>query len=165
MSNFSWTILKAAIFFCSSITLTLGAATARADNLPYGSRAGMQVTVTSKSGIGTSKAVIKIKHTAKDAKAFCVGYSEDYSMACVKRTLAEIKVGDRVTGNCKKRTWVDMYGRGYAFEGKAKSTGDFMMADYAVRDLSSGELLDGTSASGYGVALVIFQALCPGVAK
>lgn len=165
MRNFNGTRLKSAIVICGSILLSLTATTAGAEDLPYGSRAGMQVTVTSKSGIGTSKAVIKIKHTAKDAKAFCVGYSEDYSMACVKRTLAEIKVGDRVTGNCKKRTWVDLYGRGYAFEGKAKSTGDFMMADYAIRDLSSGELLDGTSASGYGVALVIFQALCPGVAK
>ncbi|MEW9612948.1 hypothetical protein AB3G45_03700 [Shinella sp. S4-D37] len=31
----------------------------------YGSRAGMHVTTVSKSGIGTSKAVIMIKHTPK----------------------------------------------------------------------------------------------------
>jgi hypothetical protein len=39
------------------------------------------------------------------------------------------------------------------------------MADYAVRDMKSGEILDGSSASGYGVALNIFQQLCPGIAK
>ncbi len=39
------------------------------------------------------------------------------------------------------------------------------MADYTVRDLKTGEILDGSSASGYGVALTIFQELCPGIAK
>ncbi len=129
----------------------------------YGSRAGMHLTTISKSGIGTANAVIMVKHTPKDAKAVCVEYDQDNSMACVKRTMAEVKVGDRVTGNCVKRTWTDMYGQSYAFEGKPKSSD--IMADYAVRDLKSGEVLDGSSASGYGVALTIFQQLCPGIAK
>lgn len=129
----------------------------------YGSRAGMHLTTISKSGIGTANAVIKVKHTPKDAKAVCVEYDLDNSMACVKRTMAEVKVGDRVTGNCVKRTWTDMYGQSYAFEGKPKSSD--IMAEYAVRDLKSGKILDGSSASGYGVALTIFQQLCPGIAK
>lgn len=129
----------------------------------YGSRAGMHVTTVSKSGIGTSKAVIMIKHTPKDAKAFCVEYSQDYSMGCVKRTMAEVKVGDSVTANCKKRTWTDVYGQAYAFEGKTTSSD--LMADYIVRNVASGEILDGSSASGYPVALSIFQELCPDIAK
>ncbi|MDW9928055.1 hypothetical protein [Sinorhizobium meliloti] len=129
----------------------------------YGSRSGMQLTTVSRTGIGTANAVIVVKHTPKDAKAYCVGYEMDNSMACVKRTMAEVKVGDRVTGNCRKRTWTDMYGQSYAYEGPMKSTDS--MADYAVRDMKSGEILDGSSASGYGVALTIFQQLCPGIAK
>lgn len=129
----------------------------------YGSRAGMHVTTVSKSGIGTSKAVIMIKHTPKDAKAYCVEYELDYSMSCVKRAIAEVKVGDRVTADCKKGTWTDVYGQAYAFEGQAKSSD--LMADYIVRDLKSGEVLDGSSASGYPTALSIFQELCPGLAR
>jgi hypothetical protein len=129
----------------------------------YGSRAGMHLTTVSKSGIGTAKAVIVVKHTPKDAKAYCVGYEQDNSMACVRRAMADVKVGDRVTGNCRKATWTDMYGRSYAFEGAMKSANNF--AEYAVRDLKSGEILDGSSASGYGLELTIFQQLCPGVAK
>ncbi|WP_457578853.1 hypothetical protein [Ensifer adhaerens] len=147
-------------------TVAIFSPQARADDdhaIYYGSRAGMHVTTVSKSGIGTSKAVIMIKHTPKDAKAFCVEYSQDYSMACVKRTMAEVKVGDRVTANCKKRTWTDVYGQAYAFEGKATSSD--LMADYIVRSVTSGEILDGSSASGYPTALSIFQELCPGIAK
>jgi hypothetical protein len=129
----------------------------------YGSRAGMTLTTISKKGIGTANAVIQVKHTPKDAKAYCVGYELDNSMACVKRALAEVKVGDRVTGNCRKRTWTDMWGQSYAFEGPMRSSDS--MADYAVRDLKSGDILDGSSASGYGVAITIFQQLCPGIAK
>ncbi|MCJ8057168.1 hypothetical protein GB928_027760 [Shinella curvata] len=129
----------------------------------YGSRAGMHVTTVSKSGIGTSNAVIMIKHTPKDAKAYCVEYEQDYSMACVKRTMASVKVGDRVTANCKKGTWTDVYGEGYVLEGKSRSTD--LMADYVVRSVKSGEVLDGSSASGYPTALSVFQELCPGVAE
>lgn len=129
----------------------------------YGSRAGMHVTTISSSGVGTSKAVIMIEHTPKDAKAYCVEYEDDYSMACVKRTMAAVKVGDRVTANCKKRTWTDVYGQAYAIEGEAKSPD--IMADYIVRSVKSGEILDGSSASGYPTALSIFQELCPGVAE
>jgi len=129
----------------------------------YGSRAGMHVTTVSKSGIGTSKAVILIDHTPQDAKAYCVEYEQDYSMACVKRTMTDVKVKDRVTANCTEPTWTDVYGQSYAFEGNSKSSD--LMADYIVRNLASGEILDGSSASGYFTALSIFQELCPGIAK
>ncbi|MBP2449071.1 hypothetical protein [Rhizobium leguminosarum] len=129
----------------------------------YGSRAGMHLTTISKSGIGTANAVIMVKHTSKDAKAFCVEYDQDNFMACVKQMMAEVKVRDRVTGNCTKKTWTDMYGLSFAFEDRPKSSD--IMADYAVRDLKTGEILDGSSASGYGEAITIFQQLCPGIAK
>jgi hypothetical protein len=132
------------------------------DRIYYGSRAGMHLTTMSKEGIGSAKAVIVVKHTPQDAKAFCVIYLEDYSMACVRRTLAEVKVADRVTGSCVSRTWTDMYGQSFAYLGKATSDG---MADYAIKDLQTGEMLNGSSASGYDNQLTIFQQLCPGIAR
>ncbi|MBB3427946.1 hypothetical protein FHT85_004955 [Rhizobium sp. BK312] len=150
---------------CAAVVATAASPVFAAEDhsIYYGSRAGMTLTTVSKTGIGTANAVIMVKHTPKDAKAYCVGYELDNSMACVKRTMAEIKVGDRVTGNCKKGTWTDMYGQSYAFEGATKSADS--MAEYAIRDLKSGEILNGSSASRYGVALTIFQQLCPGIAK
>ena len=40
-----------------------------------------------------------------------------------------------------------------------------MIADYAIKRVKTGEILDGTTASGYWVELGIFQHLCPGIAK
>lgn len=138
---------------------------ARADDeeIYYGSRAGMSATVVSKSGVGTANAVINVKHLPKNAKAYCVGYEQDNSMACVRRTMVDVKIPDKVFGNCKKKTWSDLSGRSYKFLGRHKA-GDFA-PDYALRDTGSGDILDGSSASGYGEALSVFQALCPGIAK
>jgi hypothetical protein len=129
----------------------------------YGSRAGMQLTTVSKAGIGTANAVILLNHTPEDAKAFCELYLSDNSMACVTKTLDAVKIGDRVIGNCITKTWTDMYGRDFAFLGKAqKSQG--LMADYVVKDLKTGKVLNGDGASGYWMEIEIFQQLCPGLA-
>lgn len=134
------------------------------DPIYYGSRAGMQLTTVSKEGIGTANAKIHVRHTPKDAKAFCVQYNSDYSMACVKQTMALVKIDDYVTGNCVKRTWFDLSNEKFAFLGPAKKS-DEMIADYAIKRVKTGEILDGTTASGYWVELGIFQHLCPGIAK
>jgi hypothetical protein len=134
------------------------------EHIYYGSRAGMHLTTVSKQGIGTANAVIMVKHTPEDAKAFCVNYALDNSMACVRSTVAAVKVGDRVTGNCVTKTWTDMNGTSYAFLGRAKKS-DNIMAEYALKELKTGEILDGSSASGYGVHITIFQQLCPGLAR
>lgn len=151
------------IALVAAVTASGSSLAAEDHSIYYGSRAGMHLTTVSKSGIGTAKAVIIVKHTPKDAKAYCVEYEQDHSMACVKRTMKEVKVSDRVTANCKKGTWTDVYGQAFKFEGKARSSD--LMADYVVRDLASGEVLDGSSASGYPTALGVFQELCPGIAK
>jgi hypothetical protein len=147
--------------------LLLQAASAAAqadDRIYYGSRAGMHLTTVSKQGIGTTNAVIWLKHTPQDAKAFCVEYVQDKSPDCVRQTLADVKIADRVSGNCTARTWTDMFGGRYAFLGIAKKSGD-SIADYAIKDLATGELLDGSPPSGYDIQLTIFRQLCPGVAK
>jgi hypothetical protein len=148
------------------IALATGIASAHAadDEVYYGSRAGMSLTTVSKMGIGTANAIIYVKHTPKNAKASCVEYEQDHSMACVKRVMASVKVRDRVTANCLKRTWTDVHGQKFAFLGPNKKS-DETFADYIVKDLKTGEILDGSSASGYDVALTTFNLLCPGIAK
>lgn len=147
----------------AAFLVTAGAAHAADDEIYYGSRAGMSVTTISKTGIGTSKAVIRVEHRPRNAKSYCVDYELDNSMACVRRTMASVKVRDRVTADCRKRTWTDLGGDRFAFLGRQKDPDS--MADYAVKRLDTGEILDGSSASGYPTALSIFQVLCPGIAK
>jgi hypothetical protein len=151
------------VAFLISVTFACPVHAEEDHSIYYGSRAGMHVTTVSKSGIGTSNAVIMIEHTPKDAKAYCVEYVQDFSMACVNRTMSDVKVSDRVMANCTERTWTNVYGQAYAFEGNSKSAD--LNKDYLVRKLASGEILDGSSASGYSTALSIFQELCPGIAK
>lgn len=146
-----------------ALLLSIGIAHAEDDEIYYGSRAGMSVTTVSKEGIGTTKAVIRVEHRPRNAKAYCVNYELDNSMACVRRTMASVKVRDRVTADCRKRTWTDLSGDRFAFLGRQKKTES--MADYVVKRLDTGEVLDGSSASGYPIALSIFQVLCPGIAK
>lgn len=155
-------MLRTVIVVAGVLAVT-GSANAVDDEIYYGSRAGMSVTTVSKEGIGTKRAVIRVEHRPRNAKAYCVDYELDNSMACVRRTMATVKVRDRVTADCRKKTWTDLSGERYSFLGRQKSADS--MADYAVKRLDTGELLDGSSASGYPTALSIFEALCPGIAK
>lgn len=131
--------------------------------LSYGSRAGQWITIMSKEGIGTAHAVIRLKHTAQDAKSFCVEYMVDYSMRCVRQVLAKERFADRVTGNCVKRTWTDMHGDHYSFHGSAKllpeliKQGRFSESDYLVR--RNGE------EDFFPYDTDVFEALCPGALK
>ncbi|MDF1600877.1 hypothetical protein PZ895_14000 [Mesorhizobium sp. YIM 152430] len=151
--------LLVAIFAATAIST---AASAADDELYYGSRAGMTVTVVSKEGIGTSRAVVHVEHRPANAKQFCTQYLNDNSMACVRRTMAEVQVGDRLWGNCDEGTWTSLGGGRFVLLGAEEDPNS--MADYRVRNIETGELLDGSSASGYHVALSSFQVLCPGVA-
>ncbi len=61
-----------------------------AGKIAYGSKAGMEVTVTSVSGIGTANAVIKAAHTRQNARSYCTDYVQNNSknastMPCGKR--------------------------------------------------------------------------------
>ncbi|UIJ85252.1 hypothetical protein LZK77_16170 [Rhizobium leguminosarum] len=153
-------------FSCITVLLLLATGGAGAaeqyEKLYYGSKAGMQASVISEKGIGTVKAVLILKHTLVDAKAYCVGYELDYSAACVKRAMAEVHIKEQVSANCKRQTWVDMWGKPFALEGENQS-GE--MPEYLVRDMTSGRMLDYGMASGYEVELAIFKRLCPGILK
>ncbi len=137
---------------------------AQPDNrLHYGSRPVNVLTIVSRNGIGTADATIMIRHTPEDAKYFCVSYAQDRSPECVARLLESVKVRDRVTGDCVAKTWTDMYGKQYAFLGRATDA-DQVFVPYKIKRLEDGELLASAQASGYYVEIEIFQKLCPGLA-
>ena len=123
----------------------------------YGSRLGMQVTVTSMRGIGTSRAVIEAEHTREDATAFCREYVQKVTPKCIDDELA-VEIGGELSANCQSGEFETLTGDELIFKGVSKTED---MADYVIAVKNSGEVLDGSSASGYPVVLDQFLALCP----
>jgi hypothetical protein len=142
--------------------MAIGCASAAAEEIAYGSRVGMSATVISKSGVNTENAVVLFKHTPENAKEFCVGYSNDYSMKCVKSVLRETRLKDRATANCRTGRFSSVWGQEFEFKGKNRNVGDSnIMADYIIVDVETRETLDGSSASSYPEVLDNFTVMCP----
>jgi hypothetical protein len=129
-----------------------------AGKMYYGSRAGMIVTVVSMSGIGSERAAIHTKHTKEDATAYCKEYLLKVTAACIKEELGA-RLSDQVTANCKTGQFTDFRGGEYQFLGK--NSDQDSQAEYGIKNIATGEIADGSSASGYDVNIDIFKALCP----
>jgi hypothetical protein len=127
--------------------------------LPYGSRAGMEVTIVSSSGQDTSKATIVAKHTRENATTFCREYVNNVTEKCIRDELA-VKLSKAITANCATGEFTNFYGDRLRFAGKG-STGEFHLAKFMVIDTATGEIEDGSTASGYSVNIELFKALCP----
>lgn len=127
--------------------------------LAWGHSAGEEVTITDKSGLDTEHARIVTKHTLENARAFCEQYASDTSDECPKKHLAETKLNSVIIANCETGEFVGFTGKKYQFGGVNKERD--ITVDYIIKDLSSGEMLDGSNMSGYPVLLGIFGALCP----
>ncbi|MCB1410653.1 MAG: hypothetical protein H6899_04360 [Rhodobacter sp.] len=139
-------------------------AAAAQDTVPYGSRAGMQVSVVARSGIDTADAVVRVVHTRADARSYCAHYVLDPSDRCVEDTMADLagQLRDRIDGNCETGVFTDLWGTRMQFLGRMAQPTE-LGADWDLRvieDTDAGPL-DGSMASGYGVALDQFRALCP----
>jgi hypothetical protein len=132
--------------------------------LGYGSRIGMTVTVISIQGLNTARAVIRTAHTRDDALVFCREYVGQVSDACIEEELAR-PLNDVIYGNCTTGVFSDFSGNWHCFEGKnkkkTKTDEDFGLPNYIIRDLPTGEIENGTSASGYTTYMPLFRALCP----
>lgn len=129
-----------------------------AGRIPYGSRVGMEVTITGMEGIGSASAVIRVKHTPENAREFCVQYSNDRSRKCVEQTLRETRLNDELRGNCRAGTFTNLFGDNVVFKGRNKSKEEGAPR-YVL--IGSDGMFDGSSASGYTEVLSQFQALCP----
>lgn len=136
------------------------------DLIYYGSRAGMQYTVSSSSGLGTAEAVIQARHTRKNATAYCRDYVQSVTKACIAENLAEVPARVTLRGNCETGEFTGFDAERYLFDGASEPAAgedpSDMMAEYRILRTPDEEPLDGSSASGYDVALGIYQALCPG---
>ena len=81
--------------FLFTVTLILASSACDAAGLiPYGSRAGMNVTIIEMRDLDTAKASIRVEHTRDNAKAYCVEYELDKSEQCLERTLREVRISD-----------------------------------------------------------------------
>ena len=138
------------------------AGTAPVELVPFGSRAGMEMTIISKEGLGTNHAVIRAKLTEVNAERYCGEYAQDPSRSCIERYLNETKVADSISADCEAGTFKTFYGDDLQLLGKNFAEGE--MAPYVVRDRRTGQLLDGSMASGLSYDMDQFNALCPGKA-
>jgi hypothetical protein len=126
----------------------------------YGSRIGMYNEIVSQDGIGTPQARIVTRPSKDGAVTFCREYAHDYSVKCVDDGM-KTDGALVLTGNCREKTFLDFTKRRFRFLGKLPHNSDARSAEFAIRDVTSGEILDGSSASGYDVELGVFRALCP----
>lgn len=128
----------------------------------YGSRAGMEVSVLSAQGIDSDAAEVRVAHTPENARAFCTLYVMDPSEACVTATLADVAgwVGDRIAGDCTTGVFTGLWGGEMRFLGRLPQRTE-LGAEWDFREEGSDTPLDGTTASGYGVVLDQFRAICP----
>jgi hypothetical protein len=70
-------------------------------------------------------------------------------------------LNDIITANCNTGEFTDFYGSRHKFLGPNHAPGDFVMAKYAIMDLATREVANGSMASGYPVNMGIYRALCP----
>lgn len=129
-----------------------------AGKIHYGSRAGMTVTVVSTSGLNTGRATIRTRHTREDAIGFCRDYVGKVTRKCIRRELAT-PLKNEIRGNCAAGTFTNFFGEQHQYLSETKERQ--VQAKYAVKKIATGEIADGSSASGYSTNLAIFRALCP----
>jgi hypothetical protein len=151
--------MHAALIVAVSLVISIGAACA-SGTIGYGSRAGMQVTVKSMSGLDTAHAEIHTRHTRDDAIAFCREYVQKVTEDCIRREL-DVRLNDVITANCPAGEFIDFFGTRWRLAGRNRTDS---MAKYRLINLNTGDTADGSMGSGYPVAMSIFQALCPGTA-
>ena len=144
------------IFLASAFILPAAAKT-----LAYGERAGMEVTIVEKSGIGTAHAKILTKHIRQNAIGYCRDYVGKVTEACIAKEL-KTPLHLEITANCKTGAFVTLYDAQMLFKGRNSDGG---AADYLITDVESGRTLDGSGASSYGSTIDQFHALCPSRVK
>jgi hypothetical protein len=130
------------------------------DTIFWGSRVGMYDKIALRKGIDSSSAVIKTAPSRDGVIQFCREYDRDYSNKCVKDGLAS-DVPKTITANCLSNTFSGFNNERFVFLGRNKSTNGEVTADYLIKEIKSGEILDGSSASGYDIEFGVFKALCP----
>jgi hypothetical protein len=146
----------------AGVMLLLGAS-ASAENLYYGSRAGMEVTVVSKSDLGTIHAKIVTKHTRENAAVYCREYVGKVTPSCIASEL-QTSLSPTIQANCETGKFTTLDSERFQFAGvnpKFDPTDSDENPEYLIMKVGENEQLRGYEATGYGTALDQFKALCP----
>jgi hypothetical protein len=144
------------------LACTAGPAHAGGKKIHFGPKAGMMVTVVCATGLDTSRAVIRTKHTREDKATFCLNQSGEGQVTarCVRGV--EPPPGYAITANCRTGEFTEFGGRRFRFAGLSRNKEGYDLAPkYRVIDVETGYELDASGASHYSVNLSIFKALCP----
>lgn len=72
-----------------------------AGTINYGSRAGMEVTIVSASGINGPNAIIRMKHPRENAIDYCRESVLKVTKKCIDNEMKYI-ISDHITADCKK---------------------------------------------------------------
>lgn len=140
---------------------TPAAQTFNSDKIAYGTRAGMDMSVVSRHGIDTTKALIRVEQRREDAEAYCRDYIGTVTEACIQEGLAT-NIGSQLTANCKTGQLTTISGENLVFLGRNPSRDNEQFAnEFIMITADPNEPLDSSMASGYSVAIAQFQELCP----
>jgi hypothetical protein len=118
--------------------------------------------IVSEEGLDTTHAVIRAAPSRNGAIVSC-RLNFNYTQKCIEDQILDNPHGI-LTANCPKGQFSDFYGNRYKFIGKNPNTDGNMSANYLIKNESVGEILDGSGASGYGIAAGIFESQCPALA-
>jgi uncharacterized protein len=145
----------------SGNVVNIASSSTTVETLPYGSRAGMEVTIVSKQGLDTDDALIKVKHTRENATAFCREYLNEVTEKCISDTL-KIELNTQIYAVCKLGHFGTVNGERFIFLGRADRAAIAEgWPEYIILDQKTQSRLSGDMASGYSIALMQFQAMCP----
>ncbi|MDX8493898.1 hypothetical protein RFN29_20235 [Mesorhizobium sp. VK22B] len=144
-------------YFLLVLSALILASPAGAKTIYYGGRAGMEVTIVKKSGIGTSHASVLTKHTRQNAIGFCREYVGKVTEDCIAKEL-KTPLHLEITADCKTGRFTTFYGANMLFLGRSPAGS---ATDYLITDTDENVVLDGSGASGYDYTIEQFQALCP----
>ena len=127
----------------------------------YGNKVGMYVDIVSRKETDSASATLVTKPSKGAAVQYCRKYKYDYSSKCIVKNMLSTKL-PAITANCIDGTFKNFYGYKFAFLGLYKEKNDNLIPPkYVIKDLATGEIADGSEASGYDVSLGIFKQLCP----
>ncbi|RUU02988.1 hypothetical protein EOD23_18880 [Mesorhizobium sp. USDA-HM6] len=148
-------------YFLLVLSALVLASPADAKTLYYGGRAGMEVTIVKKSGIGTSHAKVLTKHTRQNAIGFCRDYVGKVTEDCIAKEM-KAPLHLEITADCKSGKFTTFHGANMLFQGRGPAGS---ATDYLITDTDENVVLDGSGASGYDYTLEQFKALCPNRVK
>lgn len=140
------------------------------DDIVFGSRQGMELTVVSVRGLGTAHAAIDARQTERNAAEYCTGYvgEQTATAGCIAERMKE--VGPAVMAlraDCRSGDF-EVYGERRIFLGRnghPEAGRSAEQPEYLIKDSATGEVLGDYMATGYFRDVAVFRALCPGAAE